>query len=385
MQGMKLRLSDDQKMIRDEAARFLAQMLPAGSIRSFVEGGESHNAALWGQITQDLGWTALAIAEDRGGLGLGRIEQVILCESLGHRLAPLPYWSTSCLAAPLLEQLDSAPARDLLEQIASGGAAVSLALADPAMFDLCAPQVLAVPDADGYRLSGEVAMVPDLPAVDRLLLPALLDGKVALFAVDRGHGEWQAIPVLDATRPMGRLVLDGVVLAQDARIDMAGLSDAQLERALDQARLCLAAEQIGAAAVLLEMTLAYLEGRVQFGRKLSSFQSLKHRCALIQVSLAEARSMAYGVAAAFDGQSSEHTQPEVIRMEILALKAMADRLALHAAREAIQLHGGVAMTWEYDPHFWMKRIQTNAVLLGQADQHLDRIAEHLLNGDGACS
>lgn len=377
---MKLRLSDDQKMIRDEAARFLAQMLPAGSIRSFVEGGESHNAALWGQITQDLGWTALAIAEDRGGLGLGRTEQVILCESLGHRLAPLPYWSTSCLAAPVLEQLDTAPARALLEQIASGTCAVSLALADPAAFALCAPQVVAMQEADGYRLSGEVAMVADLPAVDILLLPALLDGNVALFALDRGHGDWQAIPALDATRPMGRLVLEGITVAQEARIDTAGLSDAQVELALDQARLCLAAEQIGAAAALLEMTLAYLEGRVQFGRKLSSFQSLKHRCALIQVSLSEARSMAYGVAAAFGAQSSDH-----MRMEILALKAMADRLALHAAREAIQLHGGVAMTWEYDPHFWMKRIQTNAVLLGQADQHLDRIAEHLLNGDGAWS
>lgn len=380
MQGMKLRLSDDQKMIRDEAAKFLAQMLPTGSIRTFVEDGESHAAALWGQITQELGWTALAIAEDQGGLGLGQIEQVILCESLGQRLAPLPYWSTSCLAAPLLAELDTPAARALLEQIAGGAQALTLALADPTTAALCAPQVLATQDGDGYRLSGEVAMVPDLPAVDRLLLPALLDGKVALFAVERGQGEWQPIASLDATRPLGRLVLQAVAVAPEARIDTAGVTDAQLDLALDHARLCLAAEQIGAAAALLEMTLAYLDGRVQFGRKLSSFQSLKHRCALIQVSIAEARSMAYGVAATFGTQSAEATG-----LEIAALKAMADRVALLAAREAIQLHGGVAMTWEYDPHFWMKRIQTNAVLLGQADQHLDRIADHLLNGEAAWS
>lgn len=380
MQGMKLRLSDDQKMIRDEAAKFLAQMLPAGSIRSFVESGDSHGAALWGQITQELGWTALAIAEDQGGLGLGQIEQVILCESLGQRLAPLPYWSTSCLAAPLLAELDTPAAHALLEQIAGGGLSLALALADPTTAGLCAPQVIALRDGDGYRLSGDVAMVPDLPAAGMVLLPALLDGKVALFALDKSHGDWQPIATLDATRPLGRLVLEAVAVTPEARIDTAGLSDAQLALALDHARLCLASEQIGAATALLEMTLAYLEGRVQFGRKLSSFQSLKHRCALIQVSIAEARSMAYGVAATFGAAGADAT-----RLEIAALKAMADRLALLAAREAIQLHGGVAMTWEYDPHFWMKRIQTNAVLLGQADQHLDRIADHLLNGDAAWS
>lgn len=366
-------LTADQMMIQTEAARFLAERAPRDAVRTVIEAGTGSDAALWSAMAGELGWCAMAIPEELGGIGLGVSELVLLLEQTGMRLAPVPLWSTTCLAAPLLVALG---ASDTLARIASGEIAATLALGDPGAVDGGLPSVMATKVADGYHLSGDVAAVIDAAAADLILIPAQLDGDVAVFAVERDAVALRDLPVMDATRPMAALSLD-VTLSAEARLDQGGLAPQILAQVLDTARLGLAAEQIGAAAGVIALTQDYIAERVQFGRTIASFQAIKHRAALLQVGLAEARALLWGAAAGFE------TRPAPERsLEIAALKALADDLARKAASEAIQMHGGVAMTWEYDPHFYFKRAQASAVLLGQADAHLDRIAAALLDAEG---
>lgn len=367
----QMTLTTDQRMIRDEAARFLSERASRDHLRSLIDSGTRSDAALWRTIAQELGWCALAIPEDSGGLGLGMVELSIVMELTGGALAPVPLWSTVCLAAPLLGALGD---ETILPRIAAGEVAATVALPDPGAVDGGAPQVVAESGPDGYRLTGTIPCVIDAEVADLILIPARIDGQIGLFLLPADRGQVvEPLGVMDATRPMARLVLESVSLPPEARLDRGGLPPDALALALDQARLGLAAEQIGAAAAVMDLTLAYIAERVQFGRTIASFQAIKHRCALLQVQLAEARSLAWGAATGFASLPARERG-----MEIAALKVLADDLAQHAAREAIQMHGGVAMTWEYDPHFYFKRAQATSALLGHADQHLDRIADGLL-------
>jgi alkylation response protein AidB-like acyl-CoA dehydrogenase len=377
---MDLTLSPDQRMIRDEAARFLAERAGSDDLRALIESGERWNPGLWRSIATELGWCAMAIPESDGGLGLGATEVVVLMELAGARLAPVPLWSTLCLATPLLLELaDGAGRSRLLARIAQGEIAVTVALGDPGAADGGAPAIRARTTDDGYVLDGTLQRVVDAEAADVVLVPATLDdGGTGLFALERGIGaELTPLEMLDTTRPIARLLLRDVALPGAARLDQGGVSAGAMARALDFAALGLAAEQIGAARAAMDLTLAYISERVQFGRTIASFQAIKHRCAELEVAFAEARALAYGIAAGLvDSADEERNQ------DIAALRVLADDLAKRAAREAIQMHGGVAITWEYDPHFYFKRAQASSVLLGARDAHLDRIAAGLLGERG---
>jgi acyl-CoA dehydrogenase len=364
-------------MIRDEGARFLAERASSEKLRALIESGARWDAALWASIATELGWCAIAIPEDDGGLGLGATEVVVLMELAGARLAAVPLWSTLCLATPLLlETVESEARARLLGRIAAGEIAVAVALGDPGAADGGASTVSARAEDGGFVLDGNVARVIDAEAAEVILVPATMaDGTTGLFALEGDMGqEITPLKTLDATRPVARLSLSGVTVPGDARVDSGGLAAAAaLARALDFAGLGLAAEQIGAARAVMDLTLAYISERVQFGRTIASFQAIKHRCAALEVDMAEARALAYGIAADFDAASPE---------DIAGLRVLAGDLARKAAREAIQMHGGVAITWEYDPHFYFKRAQATGALLGARDTHLDRIAARLL-GEGA--
>lgn len=374
---MTLTLTPDQRMIRDEGARFLAERAGSDKLRALIEGGARWDQALWASIATELGWCAIAIPEEDGGLGLGATEVVVLMELAGARLAAVPLWSTLCLATPLLLEAAEGEARArLLGQVAAGEIAVAVALGDAGAADGGAPTVSARAEAGGFVLDGNVARVIDAEAAEVILVPATMaDGTAGLFALEGDMGQ-QITPLrtLDATRPVARLSLSGVVVAGDARVDSGGLSAAALARALDFACLGLAAEQIGAARAVMDLTLDYIAERVQFGRMIASFQAIKHRCAALEVDMAEARALAYGIAADFAAASVE---------DIAGLRVLAGDLAIRAAREAIQMHGGVAITWEYDPHFYFKRAQATGALLGARDAHLERIAAALLDRGNA--
>jgi alkylation response protein AidB-like acyl-CoA dehydrogenase len=378
---MILEFTPDQQMIREEAARFLRERSSSEAIRRVVDTGASHDAELWNGISRELGWCAMAIPEEFGGLGLGATEVAILMELSGSRLACVPFWSTVCLAAPLIEAAGSADAKArYLGAIAAGEMAVTVAYGDLSAADpLATVSVTAVKSPDGYMLTGKVAQVIDLAVADLVLVPArLTDDTVALFALERDAGQRIApLKVIDGTRPIASLELSGVAVSAAQRIDTGGLADAAVQSALTFANLGLAAEQVGAAQGVLDITLAYISERVQFGRTIASFQAIKHRCASLVVDIAESRSLLYGAAAAMGSADAQESG-----LEVAGARVVASDVQYLAAEEAIQLHGGVGFTWEYDPHLYFKRAQASAALLGSREVHLDRIAASVFGNGG---
>lgn len=375
---MDLKLSDEQQMIRAEASRYLDEHASREAVRAVVDGGGLWDEVLWTGLARDMGMAGIAIPEAYGGLGLGMTELTLLLAEIGKRLAPVPYYSTVGLAAPVLMRMGTTEARAaLLPGIAAGETKATVAF--PALGDadpLAGPSVRAVRDGDGYRLDGVVEQVPDLPLADLVLVPALSDGgAVALFALTPGDG-YGATPLksLDATRPIGRLVLDSVFVGAPSRIDDAAGS---LRDALPLAMLALAAEQAGAAEACFDLTLAYISERVQFGRTIASFQAIKHRCADLWVRIGIVRSMVLGTAALSDSGASG----EVVALEAAAAHAMASETLFRVAAEAIQMHGGVGFTWDYDPHFYLKRAQASAHWFGPPQAHYAAIGSRLLEGE----
>ncbi|MDN2583313.1 acyl-CoA dehydrogenase family protein [Aquibium sp. ELW1220] len=364
---MDLQLSPDQIFMRDEARRLLAERSGSEQLRRAIGAG-GFDAALWSTIGGELAWCAVAVPEEAGGLGLGAPELALLAEECGRRLAPVPFWSSACLAAPLVAALGAGEAgAALLGRIAAGEAAAcawpGIGGADP----LCGTIPVARRAGGGWTVSATIAAVLDASSAAFFLVPASADGGLGLFAVERPAAAVEPLEGIDLMRPAARLVLDG---AAASRIDSAGFSARDFDDALMTARLAEAAEQVGAAQGALDLTLAYVAERVQFGRTIASFQAVKHRCAALLVEISEARSLVHGAARSLDP------------LEVAAAGVLATQALFRAAEEAIQLHGGVGNTWEYDPHLYLRRAQATAAVFGSTDEKLAIIADALL-GDAA--
>lgn len=360
---MDLDLSPDQIYMRDEARRLLAERAGSEQVRRAIAAG-SFDGALWSTIAGELGWCAVAVPEDAGGLGLGALELVLLAEECGRRLAPVPFWSTACLAAPLVAALGAGErSAALLARIVTGQAAAcawsGIGEADARSTALPAARR----SGDGWTLSGTLDAVLDAAQAAFFVVPASADGGLGLFAVERTAARLEPLDGIDLARPAARLTLGD---AAASRIDEGGFSAGTLDDAFRTARLTLSAEQVGAAQGALDLTLAYVAERVQFGRTIASFQAVKHRCAGLLVDISEARSLVYGAARGLD------------RLEIAAAGVLATDVLFRAAEDAIQLHGGVGNSWEYDPHLYLRRAQATASLFGSTDERLDAIAGALI-------
>jgi alkylation response protein AidB-like acyl-CoA dehydrogenase len=299
-------------------------------------------------------------------------------EQMGRRLTCAPFFSTVVLAsnALLLAGSEAAQAR-WLPRIAAGALRATLALAGQGV-GLGAPGVTAEHGAQGWTLDGQLALVPDGASAELLLVLARVDaGSLGLFAVagDAAGLTRTARPTWDLTRRLASVSLQRVLLDEAARVDAGALSLATLQQIEARAALLLAAEQLGGAQQCLDLTLAYTAERAQFGQKIAAFQAVKHRCAEMMVAIEGTRSLVYGAAALADSGG----EPQTLRLEAGAAKALADEAFFFCAQEAIQLHGGVGFTWEYDPHLYFKRAQAGSQWLGRADQWREHIAAALLD------
>ncbi|RXV67363.1 acyl-CoA dehydrogenase [Burkholderia stabilis] len=384
---MDLALTDEQAMIRDAAADVLAERSASADVRRALEQSAGRDDALWAALAGELGWNALALPEAAGGLGLGAVEQTVLMEQLGRRVACVPYFSTACLAATALAGCDTPLATGWLAKIAEGACSATLALP----FDLPAGSrplpVVAEETAGGYALSGAIEQVIDGARADLLLVPARIANEgqsLAVFAIDVATATGLTVTpleTLDATRPIARVAFEETRVSRDALL--AGRDAAPvLERTAWFAALALAAEQLGGAQQCLDLTLDYTSQRVQFGRTIASFQAVKHRCAQMMVSIESARSAVLGSAHAWDAEAGA-TPGAALRADIAAAKAAANDAYAFCAQEAIQLHGGVGFTWEYDPHLYFKRAQASGAQFGTTPQLLEWIARHAIDGSVA--
>jgi alkylation response protein AidB-like acyl-CoA dehydrogenase len=376
---MDFALSSDQEMIRDTAESFLAEASSSAAVRAAMETETGFDAALWAQIGQELGWCATPIPDAYDGLGLGSVELVLLMEQMGRRLLPSPYFATVALAAQVLLEVGNDAARQrYLSAIAAGELTATVALARDGM-DWQPDGVNAALSvgADGNVLNGSYALVADGATADLLILPARdITGAVALYAIPATLSGIARRPLknFDQTRRLAAITLNNVVLPADAQIATPQQVVAAMPRALARVQLALAAEQLGGAQQCLDITVAYTSERVQFGRTIASFQAIKHRCAEMMVKIEATRSAIYGAAAVAENPALAAD----FVLEAAAAKALASDTYCYCAADAIQLHGGVGFTWEYDPQLYFKRAQASAHWLGSSDVLRERIAAALL-------
>ncbi|MCH4882134.1 MULTISPECIES: acyl-CoA dehydrogenase family protein [Pseudomonas] len=390
---MELALTDEQRMIQASAERFLNQVASSAAVRTAMTSDQGYDTATWARMARELYWPALAIPEAYGGLGLGFVEVSLLQEQLGRCLLPTPFFATCCLATPaLLLSRNEALKERWLPLIAAGEIRASLAYTSAPRWDDSAVQVYAQSHAGGYRLNGEYHYVIDGSDCQLLIIAARTPGSVGeagirLFALPADTPgivcQWQ--PTLDQTRRLATITLNDVVVHDDQLLSEPGQGWPMLRDVLHIACVGLAAEQTGGAQQSLDITLAYISGREQFGRTIASFQAIKHRCADLMLAIECARSASY-YAACIAAECLNIDGDPGIREQLGEAAATAKIFAsegfFQCAAESIQLHGGVGFTWEYDPHLYFKRARASEQMLGTPAFHREQLARQIF---GECT
>lgn len=390
---MEFAFTAEQQLIQETAERFLAEVSDSSAVRTAMSSVAGYDATTWTRIAEEMGWPALHIPEEYGGLGLGFVELSILLEQMGRYLLCAPFYATACLATPaLLLSSNEALKQRWLPTIAAGSCSATLAFSGGQGWGADTVTASVQPLADGYRLSGHYPQVIDGCQATLLIVAARTpdstgEAGISLFALPRETPgvHCTALATLDQTRRLARVELQDVQLDAGQLLGSFGQCGALLSEVLQLACIGLAAEQTGGAQAALDMTLAYTAERQQFGRSIASFQAIKHRCADMMLQLECARSAAYYAACV----AQERLDPEgdvQVRSELLAAAATAKIHASEAfmqcAADSIQLHGGVGFTWEYDPHLYFKRARASEQLLGSPVLHRERLATQILGERG---
>jgi alkylation response protein AidB-like acyl-CoA dehydrogenase len=339
-----------------------------------------YDPELWKRIGSELGWPAIVIPERCGGLGLGFVELVALLEEAGAALLCAPFFSSVCMAGgALLVGGSDAQQREHLPGIAAGQTRAALAHAEPSgRWDADGICAVARRDGGDYLLSGRKRFVLDGHCADLLVVAARREDSageegISLFLVpaDAPGVSRRALPTMDQTRRQADVELAEVRVPAAALMGEEGRGWPALRKTLDLAAVALSADQVGGAQRCLDLSVAYALERVQFGRPIGSFQAIKHKCADMMVRVESARSACYYAACTADEDT-----PDLSRVASLA-KAYCSDAYFHCAAQALQIHGGVGFTWEYDVHLYFKRAKSTEVFLGDPAYHRERVARDI--------
>jgi alkylation response protein AidB-like acyl-CoA dehydrogenase len=377
---MNFALDDEQQRLRDTARAFLATHSSSAAVRAAMTTERGFDPALWRRLGAELGWPAVIVPEEHGGLGLGQIELMVLMEAMGAALLCAPFFSTVCLAANALV-VGGTPAQqaEWLPGIAAGDTTATVAHAEPeGRWDADGLQATARVDGGDVVLSGRKSFVVDGHTADLLLIAARAPGSrdregVQLFVVPASTPgvRRRVLATMDQTRRLAEITLDDVRVPKAAALGDGAAGWDTLATTLDLATVALAAEQVGGAERCLDLAVAYAGERQQFGRPIGSFQAIKHKCADMLVRVEAARSATYYAAC-----TAAERSPELPVAASLA-KAYCSDTYFQCAADSLQVHGGVGFTWEYDVHLYFKRAKSSESLLGDATHHRERVARHL--------
>jgi alkylation response protein AidB-like acyl-CoA dehydrogenase len=361
--------SSEQAQLRDAVRKFSADNFGEQAARIQMESEPRFDRKVWQRLGSELGVLGLSVPESDGGVGGTLVDQAIAVEELGAALATGPIFGTVFLSIPALVAAPAGPVRDeLLGALVEGTRTAAFAVPDRAgAFDAAAAKVTGTD-----TLTGTVDRVVDADAADELLVAATGPGGVALYAVDATGPGVRRTPLvtLDLTRPQATVELSDAPAKLVAGPDEA---DRVINHALQVGSALLAAEQVGAAAHLLNLSVEYAKSRLQFGRPIGSFQAVKHRLAEGMVDLEHARSAAYHAVWALGDASDDPALAASIA------QALASTAFARIAADTIQVHGGIGFTWEHQAHLYFKRATTDSALLGSAEAHRNRVAELVLD------
>jgi alkylation response protein AidB-like acyl-CoA dehydrogenase len=338
---------------------------PAAQIRA-LDGEAPHDRRLWNDLAGTVGLAGLLVPEERGGEGASAREAAVVLEELGRAVAAVPFLTSAIVATSALLAVPRSAALDIaLTRLAGAEATGTLALPLSTAPGAAWPSSAAV---DGNRLTGRVTSVADGELADIAVVPALR-GDVPVLALALAESfEVTPRPSLDQTRRLADLSFDGapVTVVAEGADALVGVRAALLAGAG-----LLPSEQLGVASWCLDETVAYVKVRTQFGRPVGSFQALKHRLADVWLEVTSLRAAARYAADQLARSSA--TDPET-ELAVAVGQAYASDAAVHAAEEALQLHGGIGMTWEHPVHLRLKRAKADQLAFGTAGRHRARIA-----------
>ncbi|WP_420968352.1 acyl-CoA dehydrogenase family protein [Bradyrhizobium sp. B120] len=375
---MNFDFSDEQKQMRDEARKYLAEQCPPKAVREVLDGKAPYDKALWKGLAE-MGFLGVAIPEKFGGAGAGHLELCVIAEEMGRALAPVPFSSTVYLAAEaILIAGSDAQKQKWLPKIASGDAIGTLALfegkGNPS------PKAINV-TANGGVLNGVKKPVADGAIADFAVVAARTgssgrESDISLFIVDLKAGgvEVKSLTNIDLTRGQAEITFKD---AKAEPLGAAGEGWSVITQVLDRAAVLMAFEQVGGADRALEMGRDYALDRIAFGRPIGSFQAVKHMLADMYVSATLARSNCYYGAWALSTNAGE--LPEAAA----AARISATQAFQHCAKNNIQVHGGMGFTWEFDCHMYYRRANAVALGLGSLSYWEDALIDRMRKKNAA--
>ena len=370
---MNFDFSDDQKLLQEQARKFLTDKCSRKLVRSVLDNNNNqYSKELWQQVV-DMGWTATAIPEEYGGLGLGMLELCVIAEELGRSLAPIPFSSSIYIFAEFLKAYGSdEQKKQYLPKIASGEFIGSFAF----------PETKGSPRANNLnskvennKLSGKKLPVSDGQVADVLIVAANSDSNqnhnsLSLYIVETNQDgvKEKLLDTLDPTRPSSEIEFND---ASCSSLGEKGEGWSMIQNILNRAAILFAFEQVGGAQVALDEAKKYSIERYAFGKPIGSFQALKHKMADMYVKNELAKSNAYYGAWALSTDSME------LPVAAAGARVSATEAFHYASKENIQIHGGVGFTWEYDCHLFYRRSKLLSLNLGSIRKWKENLISNL--------
>ena len=358
---MEFGLSEGQDFLKDSARKFFAGECPGAEMRRLMETDTAYDASLWSKLTEQ-GYTGIIFPEAYGGVGLGKVELMLLMEEAGRALLPGPFFSTVVLAGSVLEVTgDPAYKEKYLAPICRGEVRATVALLEASAS--WNPDDVRLSAANG-KLTGEKFFVSDAGIADFIVVVA---GNGVFVTDSKAHGlKISPMSSMDLTRKLYKIEFGNTPAEQ-----VGGTTD--LRHAFDIATAALAAELVGGMQRILDMTVEYAKTRKQFGKPIGMFQAVQHQCADMYLETESSRSAAY-----YAGWALEENSPDAATAVSIA-KMYASDAARTVGNRGIQIHGGMGFTWENDLHLYYRRAKASETAFGDATFHRERIARLVID------
>jgi alkylation response protein AidB-like acyl-CoA dehydrogenase len=369
---MNFNFTDEQQQFADALRRYLDKHYGFEARQAIVRSEAGVSDEHWSAFTE-LGLTALPVPEAQGGFDGGTVDMLVVMQELGRALVVEPYWSTAVgIEALKLSGTREGDDAALLERAAQGEIKFAVAFHEPdARYDLFAIETKATRQGDGYVLSGTKSVVLHGVQADHWIVPARLDGEVALFVVERDAANTQATTQVTDYRTIdGQRAATLAFNATPARkLNGGHAGAAALEHIADYGIVLLCAEAIGALDALNHATVEYTKTRQQFGVPIARFQALQHRMVEMLIHTEQARSATYLAAVRYGSDDADER-----RRAVSAAKVRVGQAARFVGQQAVQLHGGMGVTNEVAAAHLFKRLAIIETTLGDVDHHLARFA-----------
>jgi alkylation response protein AidB-like acyl-CoA dehydrogenase len=370
---MDYSFTSDQQLLKNSARAFLDEHCKPAAVRLLWDDPRGESDTMWKEMAQ-LGWLGLSLPEPYGGSGLGMVESAILLEELGRAAYPGPYWPTALSAAAVEAAGTDAQKKRWLAAIATGDARATLAFLDADLdWDPAAMTTRAEKTPKGWALSGTKRFVPWAHVANVLLIPARAPEGPTVFLVDPAAPGLTMSPVqgMDLATRWVQIDLDKVPVATDGLLGGLGQAAPLLTSLLRRGAVGAAAEMLGAARRCLDMAVGYAKVREQFGQPIGSFQAIRHKCSEMLLEVENSHSAVYYAAWALDAKAEDEA------LAASVAKAYVGDAARKVCGEAIQVHGGIGFTWEYDLHIYFKRAKALEPMYGDVDYHREQIVRYV--------